>query len=228
LVTRRPAVKALGSIHRKGQQFVDSTDLGATPATSRRSLIGLLGLGGALATLPVVTRTAAAQEGGDQPKRPTPADLDLLRFAQTVELSASEAYAALVARTDLDDSQRTVLETFHEHHVAYAQALAGLIGRSAPGSANSTLSGAIADGFNADSLDEALLSAHDLERDAVATHTELLGMLDGIDGATLVASIIPAEARHSAALAGLLGVAVEDQVSPPDATPLSPDDFPVE
>jgi hypothetical protein len=209
---------------------VDSTDLGAPAATSRRGLFGLLGVGGAVAALPLLARSAAAQEGGSTPppKRPTADDLVLLRFAQTVELAAREAYALTVARPDLDDNQRAIAQTFHDRHLSYAESLGGLIGRSAPGVANAALLDALADRFTGGSVDDALLAAHDLERDAVATHTELLGALEGLDGATLVASIVSAEARHSAALAGILGVDVAGQIIPDGATPLSPDDYPVE
>jgi len=51
-------------------------------------------------------------------------------------------------------------------------------------------------------------AAYALESAMVATHTELLGELVGIDGATLLASIQSAEARHGTVLADLSGQTV--------------------
>jgi hypothetical protein len=48
-------------------------------------------------------------------------------------------------------------------------------------------------------------AAYDLESVAVATHTELLGLLEGVDGAKLVASVLAVEARHCTVLADLSG-----------------------
>ena len=48
-------------------------------------------------------------------------------------------------------------------------------------------------------------AAYDLESTLVATHTELLGQLEGIDGARLIASILIVEARHGTVLADVAG-----------------------
>ena len=48
-------------------------------------------------------------------------------------------------------------------------------------------------------------AAYDLESTLVATHTELLGELEGVDGAKTIASILMMEARHCTVLADLAG-----------------------
>ena len=63
--------------------------------------------------------------------------------------------------------------------------------------------------------------AYDLESTAVATHTELLGQLEGIDGAETVASILIVEARMRTVLADLAGHGDDlDALFVDDAEPL--------
>ena len=50
-----------------------------------------------------------------------------------------------------------------------------------------------------------LQAAYDLESTAVATHTEILGELQGTDGAGLIASILIVEAAHGTVLADMMG-----------------------
>ena len=67
-------------------------------------------------------------------------------------------------------------------------------------------------------------AASKLESTAVATHTDLLGKLQGTDGAALLASILIVEARHGTVLAYLNGAAsLDDLLVDKEADPLSPD-----
>ena len=87
----------------------------------------------------------------------------------------------------------------HSHHVAYAQSLGGLLGRAAINKRNdstyaefsSNLTGTFA------SIASQLVA---IENGAVTRHIDSLNQLKGLDGSTLIASIISIEARHAAAL----------------------------
>ena len=48
-------------------------------------------------------------------------------------------------------------------------------------------------------------AAYTLESTAVATHTDILGKLQGTDGAALIASILIVEAAHGTVLADMNG-----------------------
>ena len=76
------------------------------------------------------------------------------------------------------------------------------------------------DGFGG-SLDELLAAAYELEATALATHIELVGMLQGTEGAALLASILAAEARHATVLADLAGADLDAQLTS-DAAALEP------
>ncbi len=183
----------------------------------RRRLLGI-GLGGAaISLLPFLSGRASATTPSTStsdttpattttapPKRPTDADVTLLGFAQTVELAARQLYDVALGTDGLfDDAQRAVIATIRESHDAYAASLSGTLGRLAPQVANpivdelkASFSGKLADVLDA---------AYGLESTAVATHTDIIGKLQGTDGAALIASILIVEARHGTVLAYLNG-----------------------
>jgi hypothetical protein len=119
---------------------------------------------------------------------------------------------------------------FRDHHKQHAQAHAALAGKAALNTANQT----ILEQFGplieaAGNQTELLQIAHSLEMAAAATYVAALGELVGTDGAVVVASILPTEARHAAVLADVLGVPLLE-ASPPflrAADGLSPADYPV-
>lgn len=197
--------------------FVDIDVMESAPddkAFIRRRLLGI-GLGGAAvsllpflsgraaATTPPADTTAATTTTAP-PKRPTDDDVSLLGFAQTVELAARQLYDVALGTNGLfDDVQRAVIATIRESHDAYAASLSGMLGRLAPQKANpivDDLEGSFG-GKLADMLDAAAA----LESTAVATHTDILGKLQGTDGAALIASILIVEARHGTVLVSLNG-----------------------
>ncbi len=188
----------------------------ADSAIMRRRLLGI-GLGGAAASLlPFLSgrasattttgstsSTVAATTTTAPPKRPTDDDVTLLGFAQSVELAARALYDVALGTDGFDDIQRAVIVTIRESHDAYAASLSALLGRQAPQLINPVFDDLQSSfgGAGPSVLD----AAYALESTAVATHTDILGALRGTDGASLLASILIAEARHGTVLAHMNG-----------------------
>lgn len=182
---------------------------GATGAVSRlrrRTVIGI-GVGGAASLLPLLAgRVGAAgprstgARTAPPPQRPTAGDSDLLGALQQLELSALALYDQAIALSGWPAAQATVVTTLRESHAAYAEALGALLGGDAPGEADMALIDQFATEFGRTPT-KAMQAAVELESALVATHLEALGRLEGIDGATLVASIQITEARHTTVLA---------------------------
>lgn len=203
---------------------VDSADVASTNGLRRRLLgAGLIGLAGAV----VPSLAASAGASPDQattttapPKRPSDADLELLRFAQTAELAAQSLYTSAL-NAGLGPTATAAVTKIRDAHQAYGQSLAAEIGRTAPGQPAkeivAELSGAFTGGQQG-----MLEAAVQLENTLVATHTELIGTLTGIDGSKLIASIVIAEARHAVVLADLAGSTELDDFLLNDATALAP------
>ncbi|MDO8364680.1 MAG: ferritin-like domain-containing protein [Actinomycetota bacterium] len=170
------------------------------------SLLPLLsGRAGASSGTDASTTTEAPTTTSSPPRRPTDDDASLLGFAQGMELAIRELFDLGLSMGGWADAQSTVVLTVREAHEAFAQALAGLLGRQAPGVADAALVASLRPAFST-SPNEFLTAAYELESAAVATHAELLASLQGIEGAALVASIQSAEARHCTVLADLAGV----------------------
>ena len=159
-------------------------------ASGRRALL-TAGLSGAVLALAPAGRANAAENEF------TVAELDILRFAQQLEMSARDLYDAAIAA----GATGAVWEAMSEQHEAYAQSIAGLTGMSAD-SRNDEVYDALAPSFGSSAAAEA---AYDLESAATATHIEVLGLLSHRPAAELIASIISAESRHCVVLADLTG-----------------------
>jgi rubrerythrin len=145
----------------------------------------------------------------------------LLGFAQSVELAARDLYDDALAADVFDADTRAVVATIRESHDAYAAALSGMLGRSAPQEANS-IGNDLASSFGGDAS-SILTSASNLESTAVATHLEILNELQGTDGASLIAAILVVEARHGVVLAYLNGAtSLDELLVSPEADPLTP------
>lgn len=172
---------------------------------SRRAILGI-GVGGAaVSLLPVLGgRAGAATPSTDPPKRPTDADVVLLAEAQQLEVTAVALYDEAIAAGSWSDEQAALMVFIRGAHLAYAQAFSGMLGRQAPGTKSETLFNALRSDFTGD-VDNILGAAFLLESAAVATHTEVLGSLEGTDGAALVSSMLLNEARFGTALADLAG-----------------------
>jgi rubrerythrin len=198
----------------KGPSPVTTSDVGDhVPASisTRRALLGAGVAGVALAAF--TARTAGAGS-------PTPADTELLDFAMRLELSARDLYRAAVDA----GADSGIASVMAEQHESYAQSLAGFGGLSA-GTRNDEVFEGYESAF-ATSDDQAVLeAAYELESIAVATHTELLGLLEGARAARLVASILVVEARHCAVLADATGRGDDlDALLANTADPILPED----
>ena len=66
------------------------------------------------------------------------------------------------------------------------------------------------------------MAAYNVEATLVATHTDLIGQLEGTNGAALIASILITEARHCTVLAVIAGETDLDVLLLSDATALQP------
>lgn len=133
------------------------------------------------------------------PLQPTALDKETLNIALGVELAIRDLYADIVAAGNLSDEESPVILLIHSHHVAYAQSLGGLLGRAAINKRNNDtyaeFSGNLKGTFA--SIASQLVA---IENGAVTRHIDSLNQLEGLNGATLIASIISIESRHAAAL----------------------------
>jgi hypothetical protein len=198
---------------------VTQTGVEMEQRSSRRGLIAA-GVGGAaLSLLPFLsgradaadtTTTASPTTEGTTttttpPKRPTDSDIALIATAQQAEFTAQTLYQRALTRVKgWTPEQTTVITTLGGSHQAFANAFSGMLGRVAPNAADSALLAKLDSSFTG-STDSVLKAAADLESTLVATHLDILGRLQGVNGATQVAAIVSAEARHVTVLLDLAG-----------------------
>jgi hypothetical protein len=211
---------------------------------SRRLALGSLASFAGAALAVVTARMADAQTAttgstGTQtagtttttvPKRPTTSDTVLLGFAQSLEYAAAELYdqAAPVLKGDIS----LITTEFRVHHEGYAEQIGALLGRRAPGVANATLIAERTAAFGARAQPAVLRAMYELEISLASSYSVVLGDLKGTDGAALVASIQPIEARQAVVLGQALGLGPE-QLMPllegqeTGATALTPSAYPI-
>ncbi len=187
-------------------------DLPENSATSRRRLLTSLLAGGAFAAAApaLASRASAADETPtmDAPTATTVAppnrdasDNDTLNALARREAQMAATYAAAIKATT-DENDVAALTLIHDHHVAYQQAISGYVGRTAVNTAGAASLAGAAGSFSQNANQLAGLEAATMNQ-----HIDALTTLNGLDAATLVASIITMEARHSAALAIVSGLA---------------------
>ena len=158
------------------------------------------------------------------PKQPTAADVDLLSFAIGLELAMIDLYVKHAAGAKGD--AKAVAQLFGANHRAAAQAIAGLVGRKAPTARNAAFFAEHAPKTAGDAKETAAYMAG-LENALVATHLKVLGSLRGVDGANLIASIIPTQARQAAVLVGLSGsTSLDDIMALDPEAAIDPEKFP--
>lgn len=188
-----------------------NVDLTENNATSRRRLLTSLLAGGAFAAAaPVLaSRASAADEGTGMmassattvaPPNRDAADNNTLNALAHREAQMVATYEAAVKATK-DDNDKAALSLILDHHVAYKQAIEGYLGNAVRSSAAASLAGASGT-FSSDANQLA-----GLETATMNQHIDALNSINGLDAATLIASIITMEARHSAALALVSGLA---------------------
>ena len=169
-------------------------DAATSVISTRRGLLGASLAGTALSLFAVRSTSASTGE------RVSASDLALLLFAQSLELAARDLYEAAGA-AGADDPLFGALADQHE---AYAQGIASFIGEPAD-TRNDVVYDELESAFAASDRTAVATTGYDLESAAVATHTELLGRLENVDAAKLVASMLSMEARHCAVLADVSG-----------------------
>ena len=169
-------------------------DAATSVISTRRGLIGASLAGTALSLIAGRSTSASTEE------RLSAADLDLLTFVQSLELSARDLYASAAA-AGADDPVFGVLA---DQHKAYAQGIAAFTGVPADTRDDTVYDEREAAFAVADQLAVAT-AGYDLESAAVATHTALLGRLANRDAAEMIASMLAMEARHCAVLADMSG-----------------------
>jgi Ferritin-like domain len=190
---------------------VETTEYGESRTATRRRVLQAIGLGGALAAVPVAPQLVGAQPQAVSPdappNAPTESDRAVLSIAQMAELATVELYNAILS--DFDDADwAPVLAVFREHHEAYADAIGTMLGGDAPNVPADKLLATFADAAGEPPL--GTLAA--VEQSLSSTHTTLLGALEGVSAAALIASIIPAEARHATALGLANGAGLADLI----------------
>ena len=169
-------------------------DAATSVISTRRGLLGASLAGTALSLFAVRSTSASTGE------RVSASDLAALLFAQSLELAARDLYQAAGA-AGADDPLFGALADQHE---AYAQGIAAFIGEPA-NTRNDGVYDELESAFAASDRTAVATAAYDLESAVVATHTELLGRLENVDAAKLVASMLAMEARHCAVLADVSG-----------------------
>ena len=158
----------------------------------------------------VTTKTSAVAPTAPT-KMPTTADKQLLDFALSAELSVHDLYLKAIDSGMLSADEKLMMQMFSEHHKAYAQSLNGLLGKAASNTRNEALFSTYAGQLtSAQAMSRVLQS---VENTMVATHTDILSSLQGLDGATLVASIITVEARHAAVFGTLPNLSLSSALS---------------
>jgi Ferritin-like domain len=169
-------------------------DAATSVSSTRRGLLAGSLASAALALIAGSAASASTDEGISD------ADLTLLLFVQSLELTARDLYLTAV-EAGADDPVFGVLANQHE---AYAQGIAGLVGEPAD-TRNDAVYNAVEATFATPEKTAVATAGYDLESTAVATNTEVLAHLTSVDGAKLIASILAMEARHCVVLADMSG-----------------------
>lgn len=210
---------------------------------SRRALLtggaAALGSAAALVALGAGTRPAAGEPTSGTsagvsttaPRRPQPEDIELITFAQSLELAAVAAYQLVIESGLLDDQTARVARLFQRHHQEHADAHGGLAGKETSSRANAGLVELFAPRIErASSAEEALQIAYEIEQAAAATHVANIGEYLATGPAALSAAIAPVEGRHGVVLGQALGLDVGEYTPEFQTTAdaLSAEQYPVE
>lgn len=185
----------------------------------------MLGVAGAL--LPSLASQAGASAPPAEstttapPRRPTGDDSALLAFGRELELAAVSLYDTALRSDAITEELRPTFEFIRQSHLSYGQALGALLGQPAPPAPLASVVKEAEAAFSGSDLEALAAAAAELENIAVATHTEMIGELVGIDGANLIASILIIESRNATALTSIAGGANLDALLLNDAEPLT-------
>lgn len=180
-------------------------DLPENSATSRRRVLTSLLAGGAFAAAAPLLASRASAAGESTATTVAPpnrdaADNNVLNALINRESQMVATYAAAIKGTK-DANDVAALTLIHDHHLAYEHALKGYLGRVAV-DGNDTALASMSSDFSSTASQLAALESATMNQ-----HIDALSSINGLDAATLLASIITMEARHSAALALVSGLA---------------------
>ncbi|MET0460536.1 MAG: ferritin-like domain-containing protein [Ilumatobacteraceae bacterium] len=163
------------------------------------------------------TATDGADPVTEMVEQPTAEDIVLLGFAQSVELAAQALYQ-ISLDAGVDDQ---VITLMRDNHQSYAQVLAGILGVDAPGVPDDAIIEDRGEAFADTDIRSLAATAYDLESTLVVTHTDLVGLLEGIDGSHLIASIVTVESQACAVFADMAGLGTDfDALFVNEARPL--------
>ena len=149
--------------------------------------------------------TAAVTTTTAPPRKPTEADIELLDFAQTVELTIRDLYDSAIRSGVFEGALLDDFTAIREAHEGYGTSVGGLLGTAAGNTASDILFARMETNFRGDAK-AILAAAAAIEDTAVATHLDIIDQLVGVDGAALIASIIVIEARHATLFKVLAGI----------------------
>ena len=235
----RSLVERVDDQHRDGMRTaraeLEEVHFGDTAkrlGSTRRQLRGRAAAGGAMlsfgsALVPVsrLLPAAAAQEV---------TDVDLARFAASVELAAVDAYQnAIDSGLVTDQAVASAATTFQSHHAEHAAAFNGLAtanGADEAGS-NQAVLAAFGPQLEAAADQTALLEiAYSLEEGAASTYLFALGVLTVPEAYSAVATILPIESQHATVLGTVLGKGADEYLPSFVNTDqaLDPAEFPIE
>lgn len=155
-------------------------------------------------TEPDTTEGSPTSPPPTSPGRPTDGDIALLGFAQGLELAARDLYQLAIDEGAAGDRDR-VLMTCHDNHQATVDAFSGMIGRDAPQARDDDLFTEWEERFASADLQQVAEAGYELENTLVATHTALVGELEGLDGAAAIAATLLMQSRMCTVLAHLAG-----------------------
>ncbi len=182
----------------KGHSPVDLES--AQTATSRRSLVGALGVAG----LASAVALAVARPVSAAPYSPTVEDSAKLEQALRIELAAKRLYGDALA-AGLTDVAAQVAQTFGANHEAYADQFAGITGISAD-AYDEAFYEDYKDAFATSDVAEFAQAAWELENNFAATYTKMFSSFESVGSQTVVASIVVINGRMATVLADLAGV----------------------
>lgn len=195
---------------------------------SRRAFLAKAGAGTAVMAI----RSTLVPPGGVMAPAwgQTADDLAIVKFGESVELAAVDAYAAVVATGKISADVLPVTVTFAAHHQQHAAALQGILGDQAGKKSNQAILAALGPKIQQAADQAALLDiVFTLESAVAATYLVALGTLSDPAHAAAVATILPVESQHAVALGQALAKDAKDFVVAFETTDnaLDPAQFPI-
>jgi hypothetical protein len=164
----------------------------------------LAGLGATALSALGGRRAGATTPPTEPPLRPSDDDIALLARTQQLELTARDLYQTAIDAGAAGDEDR-VLQTARDNHQAAGDALSAMIGTAAPQKPDDALVEEFGDRFATSDLKEAAAAGFELENTLVATNAQLVGTLQGLDGATTMAAVLVMQSRMCTVMADLSG-----------------------